>query len=163
MGPDPDRVYVWAGADGLVSMRYDGTDRRTHLRVTGPGRGGGTPPAADAVLMRPDGKWALASVNNQLWVVAVPPFTGTAASVSVRGPSVPVKRLTDVGADYFAWADGGKTITWAIGSTYFRRAFDTISFAPEPDAGRAGGAGSTQSSAPTPPPSTTGAAPPPTR
>jgi hypothetical protein len=137
---EADRVYVYSNA-GLISLRYDGTDRRTHLRVTGPGRGGGAPPAADAVLMRPDGKWALAAVNNQLWVVAVPPFTGTAASVSVRGPAVPVRRLTDVGADYFAWADGGKTITWAIGSTYFRRAFDTISFAPEPEAGRADGAG----------------------
>lgn len=150
---EPDRVYVYSNA-GLISLRYDGTDRRTHLRVTGPGRGGGTPPPADGVLMRPDGKWALASVNNQLWVVAVPPYTGTAAAVSVRGPSVPVKRLTDIGADYFAWADGGKTITWAIGSTYFRRAFDTISFAPEPEAGRGGGAGAAGANAPTPPPST---------
>ena len=136
---EADRIHVYSNA-GLISLRYDGTDRRTHLRVTGPARpGGGTPPAA-AVLMRPDGKWALASVNNQLWVVAVPPFTGTAASVSVRGPSVPVKRITDIGADYFAWADGGRTITWAIGSTYFRRAFDTLSFTPEPEAGRGGGA-----------------------
>ena len=124
---DADRIFVYSDG-GLMSLRYDGTDRRTHLRVTGPGRGGGTPPAADAAMMRPDGKWALASVNNQLWVVAVPPYTGTAASVSVSGPAVPVKRLTDVGADYFGWADGGKTITWAIGSTYFRRAFDTLTF-----------------------------------
>ena len=144
---EADRIYVYSNA-GLISLRYDGTDRRTHLRVTGPGRGGGTPPAADAVLMRPDGKWALAAVNNQLWVVAVPPYTGSAASVSVRGPSVPVKRITDVGADYFAWADGGKTITWAIGSTYFRRPFDSISFAPEPAAGRAGGASTTGAAEP---------------
>lgn len=135
---DPERIFVYSN-DGLLSLRYDGTDRRTHLKVTGPGRGGPTPPAADAVLIRPDGQWALAAVNNQLWVVAVPPFTGTAASVSVRGPAVPVKRLTDVGADYFAWADGGRTITWAIGSTYFRRAFDTLTFGetpkPEPKTG----------------------------
>ncbi len=125
---EADRIFVYSDA-GLISLRYDGTDRRTHVRVTGPGRGGGgTPPAADAVLMRPDGKWALASVNNQLWVVAVPPYTGTAASVSVKGPAVPVTRITDIGADYFAWADEGKTITWAIGSTYFRRPFDTLTF-----------------------------------
>ncbi len=75
---DPDRVFVYS-TDGVISLRYDGTDRRTHLRVTGPGRGGAPrPPAADAVLMRPDGRWALAEVNNQLWVVAVPPFTGSA-------------------------------------------------------------------------------------
>jgi Tol biopolymer transport system component len=27
-GPDPDRVYVWAGREGLLSMRFDGTDIR---------------------------------------------------------------------------------------------------------------------------------------
>ncbi|HXG70164.1 MAG TPA: hypothetical protein VNJ04_06060, partial [Gemmatimonadaceae bacterium] len=133
---DLGRIFVYSN-DGLISLRYDGTDRRTHLRVTGPGRiGAPRPPAADAVMMRPDGRWALAEVNNQLWVVAVPPFSGTAASVSVRSPSLPVRRLTDIGADYFTWADGGKTITWAIGSTFFRRSFDSIDFGPAPDASK---------------------------
>jgi Tol biopolymer transport system component len=136
---DASRIFVYSN-DGLISLRYDGTDRRTHVRVTGPGRSGAPrPPAADAVLMRPDGRWALADVNNQLWVVAVPPFTGSPASIAVRTPSLPVKRLTDIGADYFAWADAGKTITWAIGSTYFRRSFDTIDFTPTEPAGRGGG------------------------
>jgi Tol biopolymer transport system component len=127
---DPNRIYVYSD-DGLISLRYDGTDRRTHLKVTGPGRPGmPRPPAADRVMISPDGKWALASVNNQLWVVAVPPFTGSAPSVAVRGPSLPVKRLTDVGADYFAWAEGGRTLTWAIGSTFFRRPFASVTFDP---------------------------------
>ena len=119
---DASRVFVYS-SEGLISLRYDGTDRRTHLKVTGPGRAGAPrPPAADAVMIRPDGRWALAEVNNQLWLIAVPPFTGTAATVSVRSPSLPATRLTDIGADYFAWADGGKTVTWAIGSTFFSRA-----------------------------------------
>jgi Tol biopolymer transport system component len=140
---DGSRIYVYSNS-GLISLRYDGTDRRTHLRVTGPGRAGSsTPPAADAVMLRPDGKWALASVNNQLWVVAVPPYSGAAPTVNVRSPSLPVKRLTDIGADYFGWADGGKTLTWGIGSTFFRRSFDSIDFgAAEPaSGGRGGGAG----------------------
>jgi hypothetical protein len=29
------RIYVYSN-DGLISLRYDGTDRRTHMRVTGP-------------------------------------------------------------------------------------------------------------------------------
>jgi Tol biopolymer transport system component/predicted amidohydrolase len=128
---DPTRVFVYSN-DGLISLRFDGTDRRTHIRVTGPGRAGAPrPPAADAVMMRPDGRWALASVNNQLWLVAVPPYSGTAASVSVRSPSLPAKRLTDVGADYFGWADKGRTLTWAIGSTFFRRSFESVDFAPD--------------------------------
>jgi len=128
---DPDRIYVYSN-DGLISLRYDGTDRRTHLKVTGPGRAGASsPPAAETVLMRPDGNWALAKVNNQLWVVAVPPAAGAAPSVSVRGPSVPVKRITDIGADYFGWADDGATVFWAVGSTLYRRPFDSIDFTPE--------------------------------
>ncbi|MGD8328307.1 MAG: amidohydrolase family protein [Acidobacteriota bacterium] len=130
---DTDRIYVYSN-DGLISLRYDGTDRRTHLSVTGPGRAGSPrPPAADTVLMRPDGKWALASVNNQLWVVAVPPPAGDAPSVNVMSPSVPAERITDIGADYLGWADDGATIFWAIGSTVYRRPFDSIEFAPAGD------------------------------
>jgi len=41
---------------------------------------------------------------------------------------VPLKKLTDVGADYFEWADGGKTVTWAVGATFFRVPMDSVSF-----------------------------------
>jgi Tol biopolymer transport system component len=127
-GADPSRIYVHS-RQGLISLRYDGTDRRTHLRVTGPGRTGvPTPPPAQGVLMHPSGQWALAAVNNQLWVVTVPPWTGDAATVSVRGPSLPVHQLTDVGADYFGWADAGETLVWAIGSTVYRRPLSTVEF-----------------------------------
>lgn len=128
---DPERVFVYS-REGLISMRYDGTDRRTHLKVTGRRNPRSTePPAAQQVLLRPDGKWALAASANQLWVVAVPPSTGTTPSVSLTGPAVPVEKITDIGADYFAWADGGETLTWAIGSTFFQRPFDSIEFDPE--------------------------------
>jgi hypothetical protein len=38
--------------------------------------------------------------------------------------------LTDVGADYFGWADDGKTITWAVGASFFREPLSAISFEP---------------------------------
>src|SRR5260370_40109572 len=44
--------------------------------------------------------------------------------------SVPGKRLKDIGADYFAWADDGKTVTWAVGSSLFREPVSAISFEP---------------------------------
>ena len=43
---------------------------------------------------------------------------------------MPVKRLTDIGADYFNWADDGKTITWAVGASFFREPLSAISFEP---------------------------------
>lgn len=138
MGPEADRIYVYT-RQGLASMRYDGTDRRTHLRVTGPANPRAPqPPPAETVLISPDGNWALASVQKQLWVVAVPPGGGTTPAVSVRGPAVPAKRITDIGADYFGWADDGRTVTWGIGSTYYRRALESIEFrAPTADSSAA--------------------------
>jgi hypothetical protein len=86
------------------------------------------PVGANDMRIRPDGRWALVKVQNQLYLVAVPPVGGTTPTITVGGPSLPLKKLTDIGADTFAWADGGKTITWAIGSTFFRQPFDSISF-----------------------------------
>ena len=37
-------------------------------------------------------------------------------------------RLHRIGADYAAWTDGGKTITWAVGSSFFRLPFDSVVF-----------------------------------
>ncbi len=129
-GPEPDRVYAYSGGQALYSMRFDGTDRRTILKVLGHGytveTGQSTSPAED-VRISPDGQWAIAEVNYQLYVIAVPHF-GEAATVNVFSPSVPVKKITDMGSDYFGWADGGKTVTWAVGATFFRRSFDSVKF-----------------------------------
>ncbi len=47
-----ERIYAY-GREGLVSFRWDGTDLKTHLKVTGPlppGAGGGAPMTLDAGL-----------------------------------------------------------------------------------------------------------------
>jgi len=128
---DPNRVYLYSKA-GLLSMRLDGTDRRQHVQVKGPGYFNDEEAvAADDVRISPDGRWALAHVSNQLFVVAVPQISREAQTVDVSKPSVPSKKLTDVGADYFDWADNGQTMTWAVGSTFFRQPFDTVDFKKE--------------------------------
>src|SRR5579864_4966319 len=127
---DKDRIYVYT-PQGLVSLRYDGTDRRTHLQVKGQGIFFAEEPvAADDVQASPDGQWVLAHVMNQLYLVAMPVVGGEAPTVNVSSASVAVKRLTDIGADYFAWADDGKTVTWAVGPSLFREPVSAISFEP---------------------------------
>jgi Tol biopolymer transport system component len=127
---EKDRVYVYT-PQGLVSLRYDGTDRRTHLQVKGQGIFFAEEPvAADDVQPSPDGQWVLAHVSNQLYIIAMPVVGGEAPTVNVGSAAVPVKRLTDIGADYFAWADDGKTITWAVGASLFREPVSAISFEP---------------------------------
>jgi Tol biopolymer transport system component len=82
-----DRVYVTTPG-GLVSMRFDGTDRRTHIKVTGKaGDFGDEPEPAGVILMRPDGRWALALVTNQVYLLALPRFGGEPPKVDVASPS----------------------------------------------------------------------------
>ena len=127
---EKDRIYVYT-PQGLVSLRYDGTDRRTHLQVKGQGIFFAEEPvSADDVQPSPDGQWVLAHISNQLYLIAMPLVGGEAPTVNVATASVPVKRLTDIGADYFAWADDGKTITWAVGASLFREPVSAISFEP---------------------------------
>jgi Tol biopolymer transport system component len=130
---ETDRIYVYT-PQGLISLRYDGTDRRTHIQVKGQGIFFAEEPvAADDVQPSPDGQWVLAHVMNQLYLIAMPVVGGEAPTVNVGTASVPAKRLTDIGADYFAWADDGKTITWAVGSSLFREPVSAISFEPPKD------------------------------
>src|SRR4030081_419479 len=130
---DKDRIYVYT-PQGLVSLRYDGTDRRTHLVVKGQGLYFFEEPVpADDIVPSPDGQWVLAHVMNQLYVIAMPVVGGEPPTVNVTSPAVPAKRLTDIGADYFAWADGGTTITWAVGASLFREPLSAISFEPPKD------------------------------
>ena len=115
---------------GLVSIRLDGTDKKEHLAVKGGDDSGWeeAPVHARDIRLCPDKKWALAVANNQLHLVAVPKLGGKAPIVNVNKPSVLVRKLTTIGADYFDWADNGQTITWAVGSTFYRLPFNSISF-----------------------------------
>ncbi|NNF27292.1 MAG: amidohydrolase family protein [Gemmatimonadetes bacterium] len=122
IGPDPARVYVWAGRDGLLSMRYDGTDVRTVVKVTAPSRPGpGTPPAPDEVVLSPDGSRALVRASRNIYLITVPPVGGEAPTVSVASSSsMPTRRLTKVGGDFVGWSLDGRIAHYSIGKSFFR-------------------------------------------
>ncbi len=122
---DPDRIYVYDPADGLLSMRWDGTDRRALLKVTGykPGGDESKPYPADEVLASPDGSRAVAQVSNRLYLVSLPQVGGQVPEVNVATPeefSFPLTRLTRVGGDFPGWSTDGKFLQWSIGRSYFR-------------------------------------------
>lgn len=124
VGPDPDRIYVWAGRAGLLSMRYDGTDVRTIVKVSAPGRGPFSP-TPEEVVISPDGKRALVRVNRNVYMITVPPVGGEAPTVSVATrSSVPTWRLTDIGGDFVGWSADGRTAHYSIGRSFFRHDLD---------------------------------------
>src|SRR5690606_789734 len=42
-------------------------------------------------------------------------------TLDLADPGVAHRKLTSVGADFFGWSDGGRTLHWAVGSTWYRR------------------------------------------
>ncbi len=130
VGPDSTRLYVWAGSEGLVSMRLDGTDRKVVVRVAGPPQpaqplpAGATPPpppVPDEVVLSPDGKRALVHADNNVYLITVPPIVGQAQAVSVTGGSVvPTTRLTKVGGDFIGWSADSRSAFYSIGRSYFQ-------------------------------------------
>lgn len=125
---DTNRIYLYSGARGLISMRWDGTDITTHVRVQGPPPPGAPPgqqqgPSASTVLMAPVGDQALAQVSSDLFLVTVPFVGGTEPRITVGGTSddgaaFPVRRLTEIGAQFPSWSGDGKRVHWSIGNAH---------------------------------------------
>jgi Tol biopolymer transport system component len=125
---DPNRIYAFEGTRGLVSFRWDGTDRKTHVKVTGYRNPAAEQagPASD-VMMGPDGETAIAEAQHHVYLITVPVKGGEAPTVALASPdsaSVPVRKLTTVGGEFLSWAEGGKIVTFALGRTLFRYDLD---------------------------------------
>ena len=122
---DPNRIYIYEGPEGLVSMRYDGTDRRAHIRITGytyPGPGAQPQPAGE-IIIHPDSDRVLAQVGNYVYSVTLPFIGGETPTVNISDPNAsafPTKRLTLVGGDFIGWTPGGRQAYWSIGRSFLR-------------------------------------------
>jgi imidazolonepropionase-like amidohydrolase/Tol biopolymer transport system component len=119
VGPDPERIYVWAGAEGLLSMRYDGTDITPVVKVTAPSSGGQGQSRPDEVVLSPDGKRALVRANRNVFMITVPPVGGAVPTMSVTSTAMPTWRLTKVGGDFVGWTDDGTAAFYSIGRSFF--------------------------------------------
>jgi len=119
---DTGRIYLYNGNEGLVSMRWDGTDVRTHLKVTGLRTPEAPQPTnAQWIKMGPTGDQALVQVSNDLYLVTVP-VTGETPTVNMADPSnseVPSRKITDVGGQFPAWSADGRKVHYSIGHSHF--------------------------------------------
>ena len=122
---DPTRIYFFAGSsEGLVSVRWDGTDRKAHVNVKGETSPGSTAPmSAGAILMAPRGDQALADVNNELFVVTVPVVGGETPTISVGNPEnaqFPARKVSTVmGGEFPSWSADGRKVHYSLGNAVF--------------------------------------------
>lgn len=139
-----DRIYLNRGNGMLISIRWDGTDEKQHIRVTGIRTSGFTaidfpaldellpdlmnpeesnpPSSADVVTMAPEGDKALALINNDIYVVTVPEVGGDAPTVSVARPDnaiFPASKLTTIGGQFPEWSGDASKVHWSIGKGHF--------------------------------------------
>jgi Tol biopolymer transport system component len=123
-GSEPNLIRFFT-PEGVKTLRIDEASsepRRVIVIVaTHPSQYVDGPAPVEEVRLNPDGTWALAKAASQLYLVAVPPtLANDPPVVNLHSPSTKVVKLTAVGADYFGWADEGRTITWSVGSSFRR-------------------------------------------
>ena len=73
-GPEADRIYLQIGSgskNSLVSVRFDGTDRREVLSSEGPGFSSSDPMASEVIQLSPDGRHVLIQHSGQVYVAAL--------------------------------------------------------------------------------------------
>ena len=153
---DTSRVWVYEEGEGLVSMRWDGSDRKAHLKVTGYQAPGGGPNAqprqASELLASPDGGRVLALVDNKIFVVPLPMTGGATPSISVQqstGGSLPFRRLSRIGGDFIGWNRDSRGVFYSLGRSFFQYdvaradslAADSVAKAPVRPAGGTGTGG----------------------
>lgn len=133
-GADPGEVAIVSDA-GLEAVKLDGSGRRTLVKITGPGyyfQEGRV--AADDLRLSPDGRYVLAQIVEQLHLLRMPAKPGE--TLDLAAPPVAHRQLTSVGADFFGWADGGKSVFWAIGSTLYKQPLANIALDRAGEAGQ---------------------------
>ncbi|NER15793.1 amidohydrolase family protein [Spongiivirga citrea] len=140
-----DRIYLNHFQKGLISIRWDDTDEKVHLKVTGITTygssdvfGKGHQHAAlptheegwmennkasrpTEIRISPDGTRALAHINNDMYSVLIPKI-GKTPSISLANASsaaFPARKLTIMGGEFPTWSGNSKKVHWSLGASHF--------------------------------------------
>jgi Tol biopolymer transport system component/imidazolonepropionase-like amidohydrolase len=141
-----DRIYLYHGQKGLLSIRWDGTDEKVLLKVTGITVYGSVPdenncmlnesamePAqepsvADVIKIAPEGDQALAQINNDVYVVTIPKTGGDVPKISVADADkaqFPSRKLTKLGGEFASWSSNAKNVYFTLGNAFFTYNLDS--------------------------------------
>lgn len=145
-GGNDNRIYLNHNGQ-LVSIQWDGSDEKVHAKITGITTYGisnfkngkpvmdacilteasaaamemQTPSTASVILLSPDGKQAIAKINNELFTVTIPQ-TGKTVNLNLADASsanFPARKLTTIGGEFPAWASNGRKVHWSLGNAHF--------------------------------------------
>lgn len=135
-----DRIYLTDGGQGLVSIRFDGTDLKKHAEITGITTFGtnpedehhilpeswsdakerNLPSRASVIYKAPVGDRVIAKINNHVYVLTLPAYGATPKiSVAKDDEVFPSTKLTKIGGEFPAWSHDAKNIHWSLGASHF--------------------------------------------
>lgn len=133
---DPDRIYVFQnprpdpnGRGGLVSLRFDGSDLRSHLRASvyrdewpTEDRGG----AIASPLMAPGGDRLLVQADRHVYLVDLPARLEKPLELSIRDPETAfrVRQISGIGGEFAGWSRDGREVHFSLGTSLFRYDLD---------------------------------------
>lgn len=120
-GADPKRVRFYSGA-GAQSLALDGSDAKPRTELVGKARAWsqyvGVQTPVEEIKLSPAGDKAILRTASELYLVDAPPAAADKTpEVNLETATAGVVKLTRIGADFFDWAEGGKSIVWSVGST----------------------------------------------
>ena len=80
------------------------------------------PSNASVMTMSPDGKLAMAQINNEVYYATIPMAGGEVPSINVSNPGnaiFPAAKLTELGGEFPHWSGDGSKVHWSLGSSFF--------------------------------------------
>lgn len=142
-----ERIYLYSGQKGLLSIRWDGTDEKVHLKVTGITAYGSSldenmhcmlpetvteptrePSNSDVIKIAPKGDQAFAQIRNEIYVVTIPKTGGEPPKISVAEPersAFPARKLTKLGGEFPTWSANAKNVYYSLGNAFFSYNLDS--------------------------------------
>ncbi|MBD2842887.1 amidohydrolase family protein [Erythrobacter rubeus] len=104
---DAGRIFMNVASEGklaLISTDLNGEAKRTHARGE----------LANDFRIAPDGRTIAFRQNYEVFAMPVIPG-GKPVDVSEKGGALPVTKVSEGGADYIGWSNGGDTLFWSVG------------------------------------------------